>query len=74
MKCRDAESAALDDRRSSALAIGDLYGHQLYHASLDPEEYRDLLRQHGFTQIIISTSYLAADIENYKSWLKDYQH
>jgi mannose-1-phosphate guanylyltransferase len=25
----------------------------------------DLLRQHGFTQIIISTSYLAADIENY---------
>ena len=25
----------------------------------------DLLRQHGFTEIIISTAYLAADIENY---------
>jgi SAM-dependent methyltransferase len=30
-------------------AIGDLYGDPLFHASLDPEEYRSLLAGAGFT-------------------------
>ncbi len=29
-------------------AIGDVGGAPIYHASLDPEEYRDLLAQNGF--------------------------
>jgi SAM-dependent methyltransferase len=29
-------------------AIGSFEGEPLYHASLDPEEYRELLRAHGF--------------------------
>ncbi|TCB67669.1 class I SAM-dependent DNA methyltransferase [Acinetobacter sp. ANC 4178] len=29
-------------------AIGELFGHALYHASLAPEEYRHLLAQYGF--------------------------
>jgi hypothetical protein len=29
-------------------AIGDLYGNALFHASLDPEEYRMLLAIWGF--------------------------
>ncbi len=29
-------------------AIGDFNGSELYHASLDPEEYRRLLIEHGF--------------------------
>lgn len=29
-------------------AIGTFHGEPLYHASLDPDEYRALLREHGF--------------------------
>jgi hypothetical protein len=29
-------------------AIGTFKGEPLYHASLDPDEYRELLDQHGF--------------------------
>jgi hypothetical protein len=29
-------------------AIGSLYGHELYHASLDTLEYERLLQVHGF--------------------------
>jgi hypothetical protein len=29
-------------------AIGSYRGDTLYHASLDPSEYRELLREHGF--------------------------
>lgn len=29
-------------------AIGDFNGHELYHASLSPDEYRALLIEHGF--------------------------
>ncbi|OTG68865.1 SAM-dependent methyltransferase [Acinetobacter sp. ANC 4470] len=32
-------------------AIGDLFGDALYHASLAPEEYRELLKQYGFKVI-----------------------
>lgn len=32
-------------------AIGNLFGDDLYHASLAPEEYRSLLNQYGFTVI-----------------------
>jgi cyclopropane fatty-acyl-phospholipid synthase-like methyltransferase len=32
-------------------AIGDLYGHALYHASLDSSEYERLLNEHGFDVI-----------------------
>lgn len=32
-------------------AIGDFYGEQLYHASLDADEYRRLLKQNGFEVI-----------------------
>lgn len=28
--------------------IGNLHGHELYHASLSPAEYRSLLNQHRF--------------------------
>jgi SAM-dependent methyltransferase len=30
-------------------AMGNFYGHELFHASLDPEEYRALLASSGFT-------------------------
>jgi SAM-dependent methyltransferase len=30
-------------------AIGNLYGHPLFHASLDPEEYREMLAREDFT-------------------------
>jgi len=30
-------------------AIGDFYGHALFHASLDPQEYESLLHGAGFT-------------------------
>jgi cyclopropane fatty-acyl-phospholipid synthase-like methyltransferase len=33
-------------------ANGSLCGHDLYHASLDPEEYRQLLERHGFDVLI----------------------
>ena len=29
-------------------AIGDMFGDALYHASLSPQDYRVLLKQHGF--------------------------
>lgn len=35
-------------------AIGDLYGHALYHASLDEAEYRRLLMENGFEVISYS--------------------
>lgn len=31
--------------------IGSFEGEPLYHASLEPEEYRDLLRRHGFSVV-----------------------
>ena len=34
------------------VALGDLYGAELFHASLAPEEYRALLEAHGFTTMI----------------------
>jgi hypothetical protein len=30
-------------------AMGNFYGHELFHASLDPDEYRALLASSGFT-------------------------
>lgn len=36
----------------ASVAIGELYGHELYHASLDPAEYRSLLDEHGFEVIL----------------------
>lgn len=30
------------------VAVGDLFGDQLHHASLDPREYKRLLHDHGF--------------------------
>jgi trans-aconitate methyltransferase len=33
-------------------AIGNLYGHDLYHASLDPDEYRQLLARSGFRVLL----------------------
>jgi hypothetical protein len=33
-------------------AIGNLYGHKLYHASLGPEEYRRLLAERGFSVLL----------------------
>jgi predicted TPR repeat methyltransferase len=32
----------------AGIAMGEFHGEPLYHASLDPEEYRALLVQHGF--------------------------
>ncbi|MDP1673363.1 MAG: class I SAM-dependent methyltransferase, partial [Burkholderiales bacterium] len=32
----------------AGVAMGEIYGHALYHASLDAAEYRDLLTAHGF--------------------------
>lgn len=40
-------------------AIGDMFGDALYHASLAPEEYRALLKQHGFEVMKM----LAEDVE-----------
>ena len=33
---------------AAAVAIGEFEGEPLYHASLDPEEYRALLSENGF--------------------------
>ncbi len=33
-------------------AIGDLYGQALFHASLDPQEYRALLAENGFDVVV----------------------
>lgn len=33
---------------SDGEAIGEMFGEALYHASLSPKEYRELLAQHGF--------------------------
>jgi SAM-dependent methyltransferase len=33
-------------------AIGDLFGHELYHASLGPEEYRRLLAEQGLSVLL----------------------
>jgi len=32
----------------AGVAMGEMFGHPLYHASLDPAEYRQLLAGHGF--------------------------
>jgi len=32
--------------------IGEIYGHELYHASLAPEEYRRLLAEQGFSVLL----------------------
>ena len=40
-------------------AIGDMFGDALYHASLAPEEYRALLKQHGFEVVKM----VAEDVE-----------
>jgi len=33
-------------------SIGNIYGHELFHASLSPEEYTSLLSQHGFEVLL----------------------
>ena len=47
--------------------IGELWGEPLYHASLDPSEYRTLLETHGFTVM----HYVAEDPEcgGHSVWL-----
>jgi 2-polyprenyl-3-methyl-5-hydroxy-6-metoxy-1,4-benzoquinol methylase len=44
---------------SAGVAIGNFEGEPLYHASLDPDEYRTLLTESGFTVI----SHVADDAE-----------
>lgn len=34
-------------------AIGELFGDALYHASLSPEEYRELLQCYGFEEVLM---------------------
>lgn len=36
---------------SEGVAMGSYHGEPLYHASLDPEEYEDLLRSNGFAVV-----------------------
>lgn len=36
----------------AGIAIGDMYGHELFHASLDADEYTRLLRGQGFEVIL----------------------
>ncbi|MNL50284.1 hypothetical protein D3C87_1732870 [compost metagenome] len=33
---------------AAGVAVGTFEGEPLYHASLDPQDYRDLLGEHGF--------------------------
>jgi len=33
-------------------AMGNIYGHELFHASLAPEEYKSLLKRHGFALLL----------------------
>lgn len=51
-------------------SIGEYCGEPLYHASLDPAEYRQLLSAHGFRVV----SHLAQDPEcgGHTVWLADY--
>jgi|SRR6185295_9843033 len=37
---------------SEGAAIGDLFGHELYHASLGPEEFHRLLAEQGFSVLL----------------------
>ncbi|MEG9435768.1 class I SAM-dependent methyltransferase [Edaphobacter sp. HDX4] len=48
-------------------ATGALEGEPLYHASLDPAEYRSLLEEHGFT--IVSTVAQDRDCGGRTVWL-----
>lgn len=48
-------------------AIGNLHGEPLYHASLDPAEYRALLAGHGFT--VVDARMEDADCGGHSIWL-----
>ena len=37
---------------AEGIAIGNIYGRDLYHASLSADEYRSLLADHGFTVLL----------------------
>lgn len=37
---------------AAGIAMGEIYGHALYHASLDSSEYEQLLASHGFSVLL----------------------
>jgi SAM-dependent methyltransferase len=49
------------------IAMGEMYGHELFHASLDTAEYRALLRSHGFEVLLHRVE--DPDCGNHTIWL-----
>ena len=49
------------------VTIGDMYGHPLFHASLDADEYESLLRAHGFEVLLHRVE--DPDCGNHTVWL-----
>lgn len=52
---------------SDGEAIGEMFGEPLYHASLSPDEYRQLLAQHGFQVLEMVAN--DADCAGHTVWL-----
>ena len=48
-------------------AVGELFGDILYHASLSPDEYRELLNQYGFEEVMMITD--DAECAGHTVWL-----
>ena len=49
------------------IAMGEMYGHELFHASLDTAEYRALLWSHGFEVLLHRIE--DPDCGNHTVWL-----
>jgi trans-aconitate methyltransferase len=52
-------------------AIGDLFGRELYHASLDTDEYRSLLAENGFSVLIHRVE--DPECDKHTVWLAQYK-
>lgn len=55
----------------AGVALGDLYGHALFHASLDAEEYEQLLTRHGFDVLLHRVE--DPDCGRHTVWLAQHQ-
>lgn len=55
----------------AGIAIGELYGHALFHASLDAEEYEGLLTCHGFAILLHRVE--DPDCGRHTVWLAQHQ-
>lgn len=54
----------------AGVAMGEIYGHALHHASLDPDEYRALLAANGFRELLFRSK--DHDCGGHSVWLAQY--